>query len=228
MSCHMCLIRTKETREIQKGCARKGEACPVSTGEVILMRWVYEYVGAEYGFESDMFIGKWDAHASFQYFCVIINNPQKEQTHRACVSVAVKPRHCISGLDDVLRLSWATRRWQEAANFGYWWTMVLLQLPLPVPGNLALREGHKLDHSPSERVSVLSSRVSPKESMCHGVPAEMGYVALNASNETNFWFKNQGRDDFKIVIAYLWHLKQLLHLSSHWIHMLLSAPPTHE
>lgn len=49
---------------------------------------------------------------------------------------------------------------------------------------------------------------APEENMKHKfcwVPAEMGYVEINASNKTNSWFKNGGREDFKMFIAYLCH-----------------------
>lgn len=50
-------MRRKKT-EIQRGCVRRREVCPVLTLKVILMSRAYEYVGADSGFESDMFTGR--------------------------------------------------------------------------------------------------------------------------------------------------------------------------
>ena len=62
-SAWLTLVYRKNTGEIQIGCAWKWEAGSVSTQKGILTGGVYEYVGAESGFDSDMLTGRWDVHA---------------------------------------------------------------------------------------------------------------------------------------------------------------------
>lgn len=81
-SAWVILAEEKENREIQRGCVRRQEVCPVLTLKVILMSRVYEYVGADSGFESDMFTRRWDAHACLNTFVWLLIIPKRNRTHR--------------------------------------------------------------------------------------------------------------------------------------------------
>ena len=155
-SAWLTLVYRKNTGEIQIGCAWKWEAGSVSTQKGILTGGVYEYVGAESGFESDMLTGRWDVHACLNPSVWLLIIPEHNKLTKHLFQLQWNRATAPSGGKQTKLNPVVPMRKQAALDVDeQWWLHQFLAL---VPRKLEQRKGNKLDHSPGGTTTLLGSR----------------------------------------------------------------------